>query len=66
MTDDRALTPQELRARLQLAPSTFYKYQALGKFEHLELPRTGPRRYSPKAVQAYLDREAPTRLRRAG
>jgi hypothetical protein len=58
---DQAMTPAELRAALQLAVSTFFKYQAMGKFEQWELtPRIGPRRYSRKAVQAYLDRdEAP-------
>jgi hypothetical protein len=57
---ERAMTPAELRAALQLAVSTFFKYQARGKFEQWELtPRIGPRRYSRKAVQAYLDRDDP-------
>ena len=58
--DDRALTPEELRAKLQLTKSTFYHYQAAGRFERFELvPRIGPRRYSPRLVQQYLDRENP-------
>jgi len=57
---DQAMTPAELRAALQLAVSTFFKYQAMGKFDQWELiPRIGPRRYSRKAVQAYLDRDVP-------
>jgi hypothetical protein len=56
--DARALTPDELRDALQLKPSTFYKHQSLGQFERFELrPRIGPRRYSRKLVQAYLDGE---------
>lgn len=60
---DSAMTPAELRAALRVAVSTFFKYQAMGKFEAWELtPRIGPRRYSRKAVQAYLDGEpAPAR-----
>lgn len=55
---DTAMTPAELRTALRLAVSTFFKYQAMGKFERWELtPRIGPRRYSRKAVQAYLDLE---------
>jgi hypothetical protein len=55
---DTAMTPAELRAALQFAVSTFFKYQAMGKFDQWELtPRIGPRRYSRKAVQAYLDRD---------
>lgn len=68
--DDQAMTPQELQAALQLSRSTFYRYQALGKFDRFELvPRIGPHRYSRKAVQAYLDRErpaAPVRMARVG
>jgi len=57
-SDDRAMTPAELRDALQLAVSTFFKYQAMGKFDRWELtPRIGPRRYSRKAVRAYLDRD---------
>jgi len=67
--DDRAMTPHELRAKLRLGTSAFYKYQSLGRFEKLELvPRIGPRRYSRKRVQQYLDREplssAPAALKR--
>jgi len=58
-----AMTPQELRAALQLAESTFYKYQAIGKFERFELrPRIGPHRYSRKLVQAYLNGESSSRF----
>jgi hypothetical protein len=61
----RAMTPDELRDLLQLKPSTFYKYQSLGKFERFELrPRIGPHRYSRKLVQQYLDGEPPSRPRR--
>lgn len=67
---ETAMTPMELCAALQLTRSTFYRYQALGKFDRFELvPRIGPHRYSRKAVQAYLDRErpaAPLRLSRVG
>jgi len=35
--DDRALTPKEFAEKLQMALSTFYRYQAQGKFA-LELP----------------------------
>lgn len=52
------MTPQELCAALRLKMSAFYKYQASGRFERFELaPRIGPRRYSRKLVQAYLNRE---------
>lgn len=58
---ETAMTPMELCAALQLSRSTFYRYQAIGKFDRFELvPRLGPHRYSRKAVQAYLDRERPT------
>jgi hypothetical protein len=60
---DAAMTPAELRAALQLGVSTFFKYQARGQFDRWELvPRIGPRRYSRKAVQAYLDRDEPVRI----
>jgi hypothetical protein len=62
MTDDRAMTPHELREALQLKPSTFYKHQAAGRYARFELvPRIGPRRYSRALVQGYLNREAPGR-----
>lgn len=64
-----AMTPADLCAALQMKMPTFYRYQALGKFERFELvPRIGPRRYSRKLVQAYLDRErtAPVPMRRLG
>lgn len=57
---DSAMTPDDLRQLLQLHPKTFQNLQALGRFEQWELvPRLGHRlrRYSRKAVQAYLDRE---------
>jgi hypothetical protein len=58
----RALTPDELRDALQLKQSTFYKHQSLGRFERFELrPRIGPRRYSRKLVQQYLDGEPSSR-----
>ncbi len=64
MTDDQAMTAQELRDALNLKPSTFYKHQAAGRYERFELvPRIGPRRYSRPLVQAYLKREAPRGLR---
>jgi len=57
-SDDRAMTPHELRAALRLSTSTFYHYQSAGKLERFELrPRIGPRRYSRKLVQRYLDGE---------
>jgi len=60
--DQNAMTPHELRAKLRLALSTFYQYQSLGRFERFELvPRIGPRRYSRKLVQAYLDGEPSSR-----
>ena len=63
--DDRALTPKEFAEKLQMALSTFYRYQAQGKFAQFELvPRFGDRRYSRKAVQAYLDRDTPFRTPR--
>lgn len=62
--DDRAMTPQELQDALQLKRSTFYQYQAEGKFERFELvPRIGPHRYCRRLVQDYLDRSVPTKPR---
>jgi hypothetical protein len=59
---DTAMTPRELRDALRLAESTFYAYQAAGKFDRFELkPRIGPRRYSRKLVQQYLDGEPSAR-----
>jgi predicted site-specific integrase-resolvase len=64
--DDQAMTPRELCAALQIALSTFYNYQAAGRYERFELvPRIGPRRYSRRLVRQYLDREAPASLLRA-
>lgn len=55
---ESAMTPEELRQALRLARSTFFKYQAMGRFEQWELtPRIAAHRYSRKAVQQYLDRE---------
>jgi len=62
LDDESAMTPHELRAKLRLAASTFYHYQSLGRYERWELvPRIGPRRYSRKLVQQYLDREPTSR-----
>jgi len=55
---ESAMTPDELRQALRIKRSTFYKHQALGRFEQWELkPRIVGHRYSRKAVQAYLDRD---------
>jgi hypothetical protein len=59
--DDSAMTPKEVAAALRMGLTTFYRYQAQGRFTAFELvPRIGDRRYSRKAVQAYLDREHAT------
>ena len=59
-----AMTPAELRAALRISAATFYRYQQRGLLERFRLvPTIGKPRYSRKAVQAYLDREAPPRLR---
>ena len=53
---DDAITPQEMCVAFRIAMSTFYKYQADGRYERFECkPRIGPRRYSRKLVAAYLD-----------
>lgn len=63
--DDRAMTPQQLRDALQVSTSTFYHYQAEGRYEAYELvPRIGPRRYSRKLVAAYLNRDVAPVVRR--
>lgn len=58
-TLEPALTAQDLCRLLQLKMTAFYKYRSLGRFDRFELhPRIGPRRYSRKLVQAWLDGEA--------
>ncbi len=70
MSDTRAdaITPEELRELLHLSPATYYRALARGTLDRFALvPRIGPRRFSRKAVQAYLDREAPAGfLRKVG
>jgi hypothetical protein len=64
ISDANAMTPQELCTKLRLAMSTFYHHQSLGRYERFEVvPRIGPRRYSRKLVQAYLDGELSPRAR---
>lgn len=59
---DDAMMPKELAGKLHLAMSTFYEYQAAGRFKRFELvPRIGPRRYSRRLVKEYLDGEPSSR-----
>jgi hypothetical protein len=51
------LRDKDLMRVLNLAPSSFYKLKAKGKFKVLEVKRglTGGTRYSTKLVQRYVD-----------
>ena len=54
------LRDQDLMRVLNLAPSSFYRLKALGRFKCLEVKRTltGASRYSTKLVQRYVDGDA--------
>jgi len=50
------MTPRDLRQRLNLTPSTFYRHQKAGVFRRFEVKHPiGVRRYSPVLVGAFLD-----------
>jgi len=68
MAIEPALTPRDLQALLQLAPSTFARWQAEGRFKRFELqPRLGRlHRYSRVAVEAYLNREGAAAFQKVG
>jgi predicted DNA-binding transcriptional regulator AlpA len=54
--DEIAMCREELCARLRISRATFYRLEKAGKLDRFECkPRLGPRRYSRKLVQAFVD-----------
>lgn len=55
---DARLTIADMMRIFNVKKSAYYQLQAIGKFDAFEIkPRIGPRLFSAKKVQAYLDGE---------